>query len=189
MSNMNRFKIFICLTVAIASFVACGSEEKSDSQLLKEKRELKQDLFEKRIEEFNRKHKPYYNWDTLDMKYSFMYRNVLLSEKQIIINPEIRDIIWQDSTYIFSVCLNNYYTKYPSYHFDLKTNNDQLVSEIINISSYRYKLILLVDINHLKKIELETNIDKDYEVSLIDFDLDDFYGEGSIINYDVIDTN
>ena len=40
MSNMNRFKIFICLTVAIASFVACGSEEKSDSQLLKEKREV-----------------------------------------------------------------------------------------------------------------------------------------------------
>jgi len=181
---MIRFIQFICLTIVISQLIACGNKEKSEKQERIARYKLKKELFEKRLEDFNLKHEPYFNWDTLDMKYSFMYRNVLLSKKQIIINPTIRDIVWQDSFYILSILVGSY----PIYYFDLKTSDNQLITDITNTS--KFKLILLVDTDYISRLRPQSIFDDDYySTTYLEYDFDDYYVKGKILSYDIFDNN
>jgi len=175
-------KITILFGICLILF-SCNNSSKSEYEVRKEQRQKKEKIIEEEISKLNKNNNIAFCWDTLDLKYSFLYESILSSGNQLIRNPDILDIQKFNSSYIIEISCGYE----PLYYFKIHTSNENYINQIIN-NSYDEKMLFIVKIKDLKKFSFDINPIDDWENAYIDLEYsNNFYGNGNLIQLKAID--
>jgi len=122
-------------------------------------------------------------WDTVDYRFTISHDNIKNRKNQLIDYYYINDIYEKNNKYFLFICMSGVRV----YYFNIEINKSQLECILSNYDNSGYEIsesLLIVNINHIKKLDLSFNNYSSEDELLFYIETQDcFYGIGKLVQY------